>query len=612
MECATEDIIAKCSTDQYTEMGDILVEYLRQLQVEYVFGVPGGAIEPLYNALARSAHKGGPRSVVARHETGAAFMAQGYARYTGRLGVCCSTTGPGATNLITGVSSAYENRTPLLVITAQTALTTFGARAFQESSCTGIDTVSMFHYCTCYSSLISHVEQVERKLSASIMRAFQTSTPAHLSIPLDILRSPAPQVHPKWDLSTHMRQFDLIDDAEVKSLCQQLMRAKNVVIVLGDSGFEGIGNIIDTAILIGAKVLATPQGKGFISSFHPLFFGVIGFAGHRTANQVLSDPTVDLVLAVGTPFSEWTSNGWDPHLLNNKLIHIDPIESNLTHSPMAKLHVRGNIHGVFGRVVDYLNQHDTPRCLRNGFNIDEIRQGLAEAQTRKLKMNFELDDEAKCYDESTPIKPQRLMRELPRLFPPTTYYVADTGNSMAWAIHYLHPYDRRIAGHRNVRGGRFGTCVEFASMGWAIGCSVGIALAQREHPVVCITGDGSMLMSGQELTVALQKHLSVVFIVLNDSALGMVKHGQRLSNAESIGFELPSIDYAQFAKSMGVPGYTVHSPQDLLMLDIDAILSRGGPALFDVKIDPDEVPPMIVRIRGLTVNEPHTHQIHLS
>lgn len=606
MECITEDIIVNRSTDQYSEMGDIVIEYLRQLQVEYVFGVPGGAIEPLYNALSRSAHKGGPRAIVARHETGAAFMAQGYARHTGRLGVCCSTTGPGATNLITGISSAYESRIPLLVVTAQTALETFGARAFQESSCTGIDTVAMFHYCTCYSSLISHVEQVERKLSAAIMRAFQTSTPAHLSIPLDILRSPAPQSHPKWDLSEHVRETELIDDAAVTSLCQQLMVAENVVIVLGDSGFEGIGNILDTAILVDARILTTPRGKGFISSYHPLYFGVIGFAGHQTANQVLAEPSVDLVLAVGTPFSEWASNGWDPHLLNGKLIHVDPIESNLIHSPMAKLHVRGNSHSVFGRVVDYLNQHDNKRHLRKNFNIDEIRKSMAESQTRRVKRNFELDNEAKCYDESTPIKPQRLMRELPRLFPPTTYYVADTGNSMAWAIHYLHPYDRRIAGQRDVRGGRFGTCVEFASMGWAIGCAEGIALAQQDDPIVCITGDGSMLMSGQELTVALQEHLSVVFIVLNDCALGMVKHGQRLAKAEPIGFELPSVDYAQFAMSMGVPGYTVHSPQDLLLLDIDAILSRGGPALLDVKIDPEEVPPMTLRIRGLTVNEPHS------
>ncbi len=178
------------------EVGDLVVEYLRQLNVEYVFGVPGGPIEPLYNALARSARSGGPRPIVARHETGAAFMADGYARNTGNLGVCCATTGPGATNLITGVASAHENNIPMLVITAQTALSTFGAGAFQESSCTGVDILSMFAFCTCYNSLVSHVDQVERKLNAAIIQAYQSAAPAHLSIPLDVLRSPSPAAYP--------------------------------------------------------------------------------------------------------------------------------------------------------------------------------------------------------------------------------------------------------------------------------------------------------------------------------------------------------------------------------------------------------------------------------
>lgn len=130
------------------EGGDLILGYLEQLGVEYVFGIPGGAIEPFYNALARSERRNSIRAVVARHETGAAFMAEGYARNTGRLGVCCSTTGPGATNLITGVASAYENQIPMLVITPQTALSHFGRKALQESSDTAINTVGMFQHCT--------------------------------------------------------------------------------------------------------------------------------------------------------------------------------------------------------------------------------------------------------------------------------------------------------------------------------------------------------------------------------------------------------------------------------------------------------------------------------
>ncbi|HEX2245496.1 MAG TPA: thiamine pyrophosphate-binding protein [Gammaproteobacteria bacterium] len=173
------------------ELGDLLVAYLEQLNIDYVFGIPGGAIEPLYNALARSRRRGGPRPIVPRHETGAIFMADGYYRQTGKLGVCCATTGPGATNLITGAASAYENHIPILIITAQTALVNFGRGAFQESSCTGINTVGMFQYCTRYNTLVSHVEQFEHKLTAAVTSAFQSpGGPAHLSIPLDVLCSP--------------------------------------------------------------------------------------------------------------------------------------------------------------------------------------------------------------------------------------------------------------------------------------------------------------------------------------------------------------------------------------------------------------------------------------
>ncbi len=603
MENTIQEGIAETPNRHYVEVGDLVIEYLWQLQVDYVFGVPGGAIEPLYNALARSARKGGPRAIVARHETGAAFMADGYTRHTGKLGVCCSTTGPGATNLITGVASAHENHIPMLIITAQTALSTFGAGALQESSCTGIDTVGMFQFCTCYSSLVSHIDQVERKLNTAIMKAFHTSIPAHLSFPLDVLRSPAPYSHPSWDLSKHVGHPTLVDRESVEILCQQLLSANKLVFVLGEGCVEAIGKILEAANLLGAQILTTPHGKGIISPFHPLYRGVIGFAGHRTAERVLADPMVDLVIAIGTPLSEWASNGWDSHFLNDRLIHIESLEPNLTQSPMARLHVQGGIRTVFELVINHLHMHGTQGGIQPSIDVEETRKALVGETTRRLKRHFDLDDEAKYYDDSTPIKPQRLMRELPRLFPPTTCYLADAGASIAWAIHYLHPFDRRIAGDRDTRGGGFMACLEFASMGWAIGGAIGTALARRGDPVVCITGDGSLLMSGQEITVAIQENLNVVFAVLNDSALGMVKHGQRLAKAEPIGYELPHVDFAQFAISLGADGYTIDSPQDLFELDIEEICKRDGPTLLDVRIDPAEVPPMGVRMRVLAASD---------
>jgi len=188
---ARENVVKEIELGEGWDNADLIIEYLKTLEIDYIFGVPGGAIEPLYNALARGAKHGSPKVIVARHETGAAFMAEGYARETGKLGVCCATTGPGSTNLLTGVASAYADNVPMLVITAQTPLPKFGRNALQESSCTAIDTVGIFRHCTRYSTLISHTEQMQTKLIAAIMAANRTPNgPVHISIPSDILRQP--------------------------------------------------------------------------------------------------------------------------------------------------------------------------------------------------------------------------------------------------------------------------------------------------------------------------------------------------------------------------------------------------------------------------------------
>ena len=197
------------------------------------------------------------------------------------------------------------------------------------------------------------------------------------------------------------------------------------------------------------------------------------------------------------------------------------------------------------------------------------------------------------------------MYDLSRLFPPTTRFLADNGNSTFWAIHYLHPTpDKHITNISSIRLG-----MGFLSMGWAIGAAVGTALAVPDTPVVCITGDGSLLMSGQELTVALQQNLSVIFVILNDSALGTVKHGQKLGGRESVGYELPVINFAGYAKAMGVEGHIITSPQDMVNLDIISLCKKAGPTLLDIRIDPFEIPP-IEKCYG---QKSHTnaHKIHI-
>ncbi len=577
---------------QILEYGDLIIAYLEQLGVEYVFGIPGGAIEPFYNALARSERRGGPRAIVARHETGAAFMADGYSRNTGKLGVCCATTGPGATNLITGVASAYENHIPMLVITAQTALSTFGRGALQESSCTGVNTVELFHYCTRYSTLISHVEQFEHKLTTAIMTAFASPMgPVHISVPLDVMRNAYPYKGPSFSLPKLLQKPALFDHEAVDKLYDELMAAKQPVFLLGDEAGEAIGLVLTLAIKLQAQLIVTPHGKSLVSPFHPLFRGVIGFSGHKSAQNLLSDPRVDRIFIIGANLGEWASNGWDRRLFSQRLIHIESTEANLARTPMAALHVRGRIKTIFEQILDKCGRE--PRLVAVGKSDGQGDQDPG-------KRYFSLDDEEEYDSDATPIKPQRLMRDLPTIFPPNTHYLADSGNSFSWAIHYLHPYDRRMSGQRDGRGGLFQVAMEFASMGWAIGGAIGVALACRPDPVVCLVGDGSMLMAGQEITVAIQEKLPVIFVVLNDSAYGMVKHGQKKTGAEPIGYRLPQVDFAAFAESMGVPGYLINSPQDLRSLNGRQLCGREGPSLLDVRIDPEETPPIGLRTQVLS------------
>lgn len=580
------------ASGQAPEVADLLVAYLEQIGVEYVFGVPGGAIEPLYNALARSERRGGIRHILARHETGAAFMADGYARETGKLGVCCATSGPGSTNLITGIACAHDNNIPLLAISGLPALPSFGKGALQESSSMGVNAYAMFDHCTRYNAMVSHPDQFERKLANAMMAAHQSpGGPAHLAIPLDILRDRAPSGTPSYELATLFEQRPiLVDERAVQQLYVELRHSPRAAFLIGASCSDAIEAILELAELTGALFVTTPDAKGYINPHHPAYCGVFGFGGHTSADALLSGAP-DIVLAFGTGFSELISSGWCNSLLNDRLVHIDNSEKNLMRSPMAMLHVRGHIRTVCERLTK-LMRASAPSGVKN---IEKQRGGVA------------LQSLASYESDATPIKPQRLMKALSEHCPPNTRFLADMGNSMVWTTHYLQPRNRRLrqrpapkgTGQRSGTASWLRVVMDFCPMGWSIGAAVGTARGNPACPVVCIVGDGAYLMSGQEITVAAMENLTVVFVVLNDGALGMVKHGQRIAKAEAIGYQLPQVDYRMLAASMGIPGHIIRSPQELDALDFDAILRRKGPTLLDVRIDGEEVPPMGIRMKTL-------------
>jgi len=600
---------------------DLILKYLIRIGVDYIYGVPGGAIEPLYNAIARNQRHKAPQestsssimpmrksrgssalqAVIARHEAGAAFMADGYARETGKLGVCCATTGPGATNLITGVASAYADRIPMLVITPQTALPDFGKLGLQESSSDAIDIVGMFEHCTRYNSLISHPEQLEVKLYTALINAFREPRgPVHLSIPMDIMKTPVESRNGSHEIAHLFRQPKVIDEQAYGLLFDQLQGSKRTVLLVGGGCQLAIDEITALAQLLNSKIISTPSGKRWLNAYHPLYHGVFGFAGHQSATDAIMDDNVDTILAIGTSLGELSTSSWNKILLNPKLIHITQFPDDFSRSLMARLHVQGELQTIFRSLVNDFNM--LQRHSKTSQPTTVLETPRNDQKPGYAPTNITLNNQAGCYSDAIPLKPQRVMRELVERFPAKSRFITDAGNIWAWSTHYL--LQKEIGLHRVAFG--------FGAMGWAVGAAVGTAMGVRqkqrqepdkirieEQPTLCLTGDGSFLMSGQEITTAVAEQLPVIFVVLNDQALGMVKHGQRLGGAEPIGFDLPPVDFAAMANAMGATGIALRTPEDFSILDIDAICSRNGPTLVDIHIDPEEVPPIGARVQTL-------------
>lgn len=572
---------------QESTFSDLIVDYIQQLGINSVFGVPGGAIEPLFNALARSERRSGPKLVVARHECGAAFMADGYFRETGKMGVVCATTGPGATNLITGVASAMAEHVPMLVITAQTALPKFGRQALQESSCTAIDTVGMMRHCTSFTTLISHPDQLEGKLISAIMAAHRSPNgPAHISVPADVLNMAArmPQrIHA--DLFSH--DFLISDDKAVSTLCKKVLKVDTIAVFIDGGVGEAGRKVVEFCELVNAPFVVGPLGKYWVDETHPLYRGVYGFAGHQSATDVFAKGNVDLILAVGAPLNELSTSGWDANLLNTKLVHIDENMEHFTRSPMANHHVCGAPSIVFEKLSQFVRER-----LADGkrWYCSDPWQGPSNCVGTRAT----LAAGTQCNSHQTPIKPQRLITYLNEALPADARIYLDAGNTWAWMTHYF--VNRQYKGL--VRAG-----MGFGCMGWAVGAAVGAARANPDVLSVCMVGDGAYLMSAQEITVAAQHQLPVVFVVLNDAALGMVMHGQRIAKAESVGWELNTVNYALQAQAMGIPGIVIKTAKQLEELDFAQLYEARGPVLLDVRIDREEVPPIAQRVKDLA-NKP--------
>lgn len=564
-------------------LSDLIVEYLEQFGVKYVFGIPGSPLGPLFDALARSERRGGPRAILCRHEAGAAFIADGYFRESGRIGVCCSTTGPGATNLITGVAAAYAERIPLLVITSQTRLPDLSFGCFQDSSRDGIDIMSMFEHCTRYNSMVTHPNQLERKLAAALTTALGTpGGPSHLSIPIDIFSAEWGKPLSFRDLGKVLSRKEApVDAAGIDSLFGEISkvldRGRKITLLVGHSALGAGAEITRFAELTGAEIVTTPRGKWAISPYHPLSRGVFGCSGHASARRALADDRVELILAVGTNLGEWSTSKWDSIVMNHRMVHIHSDRACFTRSPMARLHVTGSIPAVFSRLNGLL------ASLKTDVSAVAAPERQAPPQTY-VPSGIEIRDPEFCRaaQKGTALAPPHLFMELISRLPQDTRFFIDNSNSVPWTVHYFfHP-----------RPECYNLSIEFATMAWAVGAAVGGAFGNPLAPSVCITGDGCYLMSGQEITVAVEHSLPVIFVVMNDGAYGLIRHGHRAHGTERVEFEIPKVDFAMMARAAGAEGYTIRDSEDLERLDWQELSKRQGPTLLDVQIDPEARPPL--------------------
>ena len=284
---------------------------------------------------------------------------------------------------------------------------------------------------------------------------------------------------------------------------------------------------------------------------------------------------------------EISTSGWNKQLMSSKLVHISASPEDFARTPMAGLHLAGDLRTIFANL-----HKDTllSCCDRITESPKPVNVNNNQAAGTYFPANVTVQNPCSTKADFTPLKPQCLMEELAQRLPEETRFLIDTGNAFSWATHYLFLK----------KTGKQRSSFTFGAMGWAIGAAIGTALANREAPVVCLTGDGSYLMSGQEITVAVEKQLPVIFAVLNDQAYGMIKHGQRLSGAEPIGFELPPVDFAMVAQGLGAQAFTIRSVKDFQALDIDQICNANKPTLLDIHIDPEEVPPIGTRVKTLS------------
>jgi len=544
-----------------------LIEALQREGVDTIFGYPGGVVLPIYDELYDSSI----RHILVRHEQAAAHAADGYARASGRVGVCLATSGPGACNLVTGIATAYMDSIPIVALTGQVPTALLGNDAFQESDITGITMPITKH-----NYLVKNAADIDRVVKeAFYIAGTGRPGPVLIDLPKDVsmgevdeASSPPPEISLRGYQPTyegHVRQIDkaldLIAEAE-----RPLVYAGGGVILSGASA--ELREFIETAAI---PVTTTLMGLGAIPGDHPLNLGMLGMHGTAAANFAVTE--CDLLVAIGVRFDDRVTGKIEAFAPNARIIHIDIDPAEIGKNKKVDVPIVGDV----GRVLRAM----LARMKKRGDTANWVNRAAA------WKAQF-----PPSYRDDDRLRPQYVIQQLSDLMKGEGIVTSEVGQNQMWtALYYCFRKPRSW-----ITSGGLGT------MGYGFPAAIGAHFARPDETVVDVAGDGSFQMNIQELATVAHNNIPVKVVILNNMYLGMVRQWQELFYDRRYAYtELSPVDFVKVANAYGVEGIRVEEKADVRGA-LETALSHDGPFVLDFRIEREEnVFPMVPA--GAAINE---------
>ena len=543
----------------------IFVEVLVEQGVDTLFGYPGGAVLNLYDELYKNSDR--IRHVLTAHEQGASHAADGYARATGRTGVVLATSGPGATNLVTGIATAYMDSVPMVAFTGNVATTMLGKDSFQEAYIEGITMPITKHNYT-----VRRVEDLADTMRAAF-RIAQSGRkgPVLVDIPKDITAASCEFTPKAPEL---IRTVTRYNEEDVKKAAQMINESERPIVYFGGGvrSAAGCQPLRDLLEKTGMPATYTLMAAGVLSYGEPHNLGLLGMHGCYAANKAIDE--ADLVIAVGTRFSDRVALNPDSFAKRAKIIQIDIDPSELGKNVDVDLSLTGDASYILQAILPY---------------VEKTEHKLWMEQIRGWQK-----DDYKPVDSDTELKPHQIIDEICNQAGPEAVYVTDVGQHQMWAAQYLH--------HTKSRG--FLTSGGLGTMGFGYGAAIGAQMALgRDARVVMLTGDGSFHMNLNEACTAVSYDLPIITVIFNNQVLGMVRQWQTTFYEKRYSDTDPhrKTDFVKLAEGFGAKGYRAATPAEFKAAFSDA-MKQKGPSWIDCRIGKDEkVLPMIPG--GGTVND---------